>query len=35
MVLWNLLDDGLSHIRLLLRPSQSMQGGTLDINPHQ
>jgi hypothetical protein len=35
MVLWNLLDDGLSHSGPLLGPSESMRGGTLGTNPHQ
>jgi hypothetical protein len=33
MVFWNLLDGGLSHSRPLLRPSESLQGGTLGTNP--
>jgi hypothetical protein len=35
MVLWNLLDDGLRNSAPLLGPSESMQGGTPDTNPHQ
>jgi hypothetical protein len=35
MVLWNLLDDGLSHSGPLLGPSESMRGGTPGTNPHQ
>jgi hypothetical protein len=35
MVIWNLLDSGLSHSGPLLRPSESMQDGTLGNNPHQ
>jgi hypothetical protein len=35
MVLWNLLDGGPSHNRLLLGPSESMWGGTPGTNPHQ
>jgi hypothetical protein len=35
MVLWNLLDGGLSHSGLLLGPSEFMRGGTLGTNPHQ
>jgi hypothetical protein len=34
MVLWNLLDGGLSHSRPLLGPSDSMQGDTPGTNPH-
>jgi hypothetical protein len=33
MVLWNLLNGGLSHSKPLLKPSLSMQGGTLGTNP--
>jgi hypothetical protein len=35
MVIWNLLDGGLSHSRPLLGPSESMWSGMLGINPHQ
>jgi hypothetical protein len=35
MVLWNLLNDGPSYIRRLLRSSESMWGGTLGTNPQQ
>jgi hypothetical protein len=33
MVLRNLLDGGPSHSRPLLRPSESMRGGTSGTNP--
>jgi hypothetical protein len=34
MVIWNLLDGGLSHSRLLLRPSESMlRAGIPGTNP--
>jgi hypothetical protein len=33
MVLWNLLNGGLSHSGPLLGPSESMRGGTPDTNP--
>jgi hypothetical protein len=33
MVLWNLLDGGLSHSGPLLGPSESLQDGTPGINP--
>jgi hypothetical protein len=32
MVLWNVLDDGLSHTRPLLGPSESMRGGIVGTN---
>jgi hypothetical protein len=35
MVLWNLLHGGLNHSGPLLRPSESMRGGTLSTNPRQ
>jgi hypothetical protein len=35
MVLWNLLDGGLSCSAPLLGPSESMRGGTLGTNSHQ
>jgi hypothetical protein len=35
MVLWNLLDGGLSHSGPLLGPFESMQGGTSGTNPRQ
>jgi hypothetical protein len=35
MVLWNLLDGGLSHNGPLLGPSESMRGGTPGTNLHQ
>jgi hypothetical protein len=35
MALWNLPDGGLSHIRPLLGPSESIWGGTPSTNPHQ
>jgi hypothetical protein len=35
MVLCNLLDDGSSHSRLLIGPSESMRGGTLGTNPRR
>jgi hypothetical protein len=35
MVLWNLLDGGSSHSGPLLRPSESMRGGTPGTNPRQ
>jgi hypothetical protein len=35
MVLWNLLDGELSHSTPLLRPSESMQGGTPGTDPRQ
>jgi hypothetical protein len=35
MVLWNLLDGGLSCSGPLLRPFESMRGGTSGTNPHQ
>jgi hypothetical protein len=34
MVLWNLLNGGLSHNGPLLRPFESMQGSTLGTNNH-
>jgi hypothetical protein len=33
MIIWNLLDDGLSHNGPLLEPSKSMQGDTPSMNP--
>jgi hypothetical protein len=35
MVLWNLLDGGPSHSGPLLRPSESIRGGTPSTNPRQ
>jgi hypothetical protein len=35
MVIWNLLDGGLSHSRPLLGLSESMRSGTLGTNPRQ
>jgi hypothetical protein len=35
MVLYNLLDGGLSHSGPLLGPSESIRGGTPDTNPRQ
>jgi hypothetical protein len=35
MVLWNLLEGDLSHSGPLLRPSESMRGGTLGTNSRQ
>jgi hypothetical protein len=35
MVLWNILDGGLSRSGPLLEPTESMWGGTPGINPHQ
>jgi hypothetical protein len=35
MVLWTLLDGGLSHNIPLLGPSKSMQGGTPGTNTRQ
>jgi hypothetical protein len=35
MVLWNLLDDVLSHREPFHGLSESMRGGTLGTNPHQ
>jgi hypothetical protein len=35
MVLGNLLDGGSSHKGPLLRPSESLRGGTLDTNHRQ
>jgi hypothetical protein len=35
MILCNLLYGGLSHSGPLLRPSESMRGGTLGTNPRQ
>jgi hypothetical protein len=35
MVIWNLLDGGLSHSITLLGPSESMRGGTPGTNPCQ
>jgi hypothetical protein len=35
MVFWNLLDGGLSRSEPLLRPSESLRGGTTDTNLHQ
>jgi hypothetical protein len=35
MALWNLLDGGLSRSGPLLRPFESMRGGTLGTNPRQ
>jgi hypothetical protein len=34
MVLWNLLDGGLTCSGPLLGPSESMRGGTPGTNPH-
>jgi hypothetical protein len=34
MVLWNILNGGLSHNGPLLRPFESMQGSTLGTNNH-
>jgi hypothetical protein len=35
MILWNLLDGGLSRRGPLLEPSEFMRGGTPGTNPHQ
>jgi hypothetical protein len=35
MVLWNLMDDGLSHSGPVLRPSESMRRGAPSTNPRQ
>jgi hypothetical protein len=35
MVLWNLLDGGLSHNKSLLGPFESMRGGIPGTNPRQ
>jgi hypothetical protein len=35
MIIWNLLNGGLSHSRPLLGPFESMRGGMLGTNPPQ
>jgi hypothetical protein len=35
MIFWNLLDEGSSHSGPLIRPFESMRGGTPGTNAHQ